>query len=135
MNLFLAAGIWLGSWIIIIICHIVCIGWLKDEDEFSRTLAIDYDKEIISDGNNLFATGLIYFLANLLCYYVNQPILHWIALVLLVLFCLPPVWSFCKNIGYYCSRLKYRNLQGISGFFCAFIPLVLALNIYFLCIA
>lgn len=141
MNLWQLPILWLGGWLLIIVIHAVMrkssAANMKKADIFTASLeeeiVPEISAELIKDGNNLFVTGFIFYLGNLLCYFIQSPVLHWIFLVAGILICLPPLISLVYVAVKSAHPLK--KFQLIGGFLTAVIPFVMAGNIYFVYIA
>ena len=134
MNLFILTAIWLLSWVLIIAIFSFANLNAKEDDENCYFFFYTAKDEIIADGNNLFATGFLYLLFNIVCRFINLPILQWIILIIAVLLCIPSVLSFIFQMFPQAFRYRdaYISLMTITGFINTFIPLIMAINIYFL---
>ena len=85
MNLFVLTSIWLLSWILIIVIFSYANATAKEDDEscyFFFSVAKD---EMVTDGNNLFTTGFLYLIGNVICRFINIPVLQWIILIIAIL--------------------------------------------------
>ncbi len=124
MELAIAAALWLGGWFVIIICNVMCV-YINRVRVFQDNFASD---EIVKDGNNLFTTGLVYFIFTLACYFFSFTIFHWIFFIvfsLVALFCtlscFPRFFTFGISVQ--------KNLSIISAFISQCIPLAMMINI------
>ncbi|MBP3706261.1 MAG: hypothetical protein J6J13_03300 [Clostridia bacterium] len=129
MNWWQLLLLWLGGWLCIIVLNITNRA-LSD----SNFITEQVEKNLVLDGNNLFSTGLFYFIANIACFFLNYQILHWILIILGVAFCIPPIISLFavfKQASFW--KGKYW-LTLISAIICDAIPFIMAINIYFVCI-
>ena len=134
MNLFVLTSIWLLSWILIIVIFSYANATAKEDDEscyFFFSVAKD---EMVTDGNNLFTTGFLYLIGNVICRFINIPVLQWIILIIAILLCIPPVLSCISQMipQAFRYRDKYVTLMAITGVINTFIPLIMAINIYFI---
>lgn len=134
MNLFVLTAVWLLAWMLIITIFSFANSAAKEEDEkyyFFFSVAKD---EMIADGNNLFATGFMYLIGNIICRFINIPILEWIIMIIGILFCIPPILSCIFQLIPQAFRYRdtYISIMTITGFLSAFIPSIMAVNIYFL---
>ena len=126
MNWWQLLILWLGGWLAIIVLNI-----------FNRAIKEQYivteniESELVADANNLFACGLFYFIGNLLCNFIDLPVLHWILFIVGVAACVLPVLSLLKFfIGLFRMMPNYI-ISFIGAVISQCIPLIMALNIYF----
>ena len=61
---------WIISWLLIIIIHAIVI----KRYDISSVYSMHFKEEIVNDGNNLFSTGLVYFIATLICHFLSISI-------------------------------------------------------------
>lgn len=116
---------WIISWLLIIIIHAIVI----KRYDISSVYSMHFKEEIVNDGNNLFSTGLVYFIATLICHFLSISILRWVILIITFALCVPPLLSFCGLISRHSSN-QIENIQKITAFICDFCPLLMSLNIY-----
>ena len=126
---------WIGGWIFTICIHNIAIFSAKKQDKNWRNndYLAHFVKEISENGNNLFTSGIIYFMANLFCWCFYFPMLRWGLMAFGIIFALPSIYSLCrlilqKKIDF---KNKYATLGFMSAFIKTFVPLVMAINIYF----
>lgn len=110
--------LWLGvffivGWVLIIIIHAVS----KADAEGKA--------EMVKDGNNLFLTGVIYFVLNVICYFAPYTVLYWVLFLLAVGFAFLPFFSAFLLL---LSMVVYPS-QKITGLICSVWPMVMACNI------
>ena len=142
MNILLIVGLWLASWVLIIILSGISTKFYNTDiqkyggDSIEVLSYPSSKKEILLDGNNLFATGLAYIIALIVCDYVNNIILNYICLVVGIVLCIPSIISLFKIMVPQMVTLKnkYITLMTITATICTLIPLSIAINIYFLLI-
>lgn len=142
MNIWGVLGLWLGAWISIIILHATVVKMYNSDSLKHETFDSELgyyplsESEMVKDGNNLFATGIAYFGANVLCYFINNSILSWGCVVLGLLFCVPSIISIKRMLAQMVNdKNKYITFMTISSLINALIPVAMAINIYFLDIA
>lgn len=133
MNLLEVGALWLISWVAIIALYGICLHWIK-----SGKLGPEYSLlgnkmvSIIEDGNNLFSTGLVYFIGNVICYFVNNTIIHYVIMIVGILFTLPSVGSLAIFlVTSIATKDRYYIMSALSATINTFIPLAMAINIYF----
>lgn len=134
MGLFVLTAIWLLSWVSIIAIFSFARATAKEDNDdcyFFFSVAKD---EMITDGNNLFATGFVYLAGNIICKFINIPVLQWAIMIIGVLLSAPPILSCIFQLIPQAFRYRdaYISLMTITGFINAFVPLIMAINIYFL---
>ena len=84
---FFAIG--LICWILIIVLRGICMVMDKNFEYL-----FDFcNKEIIADGNNLFLTAVVYAFFSGLAVHLTIPIVQYIIIGILILFCIPSVIS------------------------------------------
>lgn len=128
MNLWQVAALWLGGWVLIIVIHLIMVIWDHKSPEWA-SVSGHYRNEVIQDGNNLFSTGLAYFLGNVACRYIHLPFLAWIFMITGIIFCIPPIISTFALFGQVLN--KYAKMQILCAFITSWVPFFMALNIYF----
>lgn len=126
-------GVWLGGWILIILLRAISLKRAQSGNHVDRLVFSKFDREMVTDGNNLFATGVAYMLGLVLCHFVRNTILCWILLSLGVLFCLPSIFSLVVILftqgKIYFDKIAIHSL--FTSIINTFVPLVMALSIYF----
>ncbi len=127
MDWWLLLILWLGGWLVIILLNV-----LNRAVSGTDYVIENIENELVKDGNNLFATGLVYFLGNLLCLFADLSVLHWILFVVGVAFCALPVLSLIPMAFDTFRMFKRYWLSFFGAVVCDVIPLVMALNIYFM---
>jgi hypothetical protein len=142
MGIFGVLGLLIGSWIFIIVIHgIAVMSFKKDVEKYGEDhielLSFPKSKaEMVEDGNNLLVTGIAYFGVTLLCYYFNKIILSWVCIIALSAFCLPSVLGLFGMIKQaFTLKNKYITFMTITAIVNTIVPLIIAINIYFLTIA
>lgn len=132
-NLLQIGALWLIGWILIIISYGIGMLWIK-----SGHLGPEYYDvgssfiNITQDGNNLFTTGLAYFIGNVVCYFLNIPILHYTVLIVGIAFSIIPVLSTVLFVVLSIVQGdRYRRLSAFTALINSVIPLLMAINIYF----
>ncbi len=143
MSILLIIGLWLMSWVLIIILSgFATKSYNTDIEKYGEDYieALSYPtckEEMLSDGNNLFATGIPYIIALGACLFFQNNILNYICLGAGIIFCIPSIISLFKIIipQMFALKNKYITLMTISSIISTFAPLGIALNIYFLLIA
>ncbi len=126
MNLWLLLIPWIGGWILIFILAIINLS-TKEVENMKRNV----QDALLSDANNLFKTGIFYYLFNVACIFLPYPVVHWILMIVGILFCIPPIISM---IGVLKTTLFWKGntwLSFLGALICTFSPLIMALNIYF----
>lgn len=123
--------LWLVGWVLCIILRVSAVHSSSIND-LEKTALEMYDREFIANGNNLFATGIVYCGASVLCAYLKIDWIVWIILAVLAVFCIPPVFSFFQT--FYMHRREFYKIRNIflfllSTFICDFVPLGILLNI------
>ena len=124
MELIIALALWIGGWIAIILCNIICV-FVNHSSAFPDAFA---SSEIVKDGNNLFVTGLIYFIFTLSCYYFSFTIVHWIFFIILSLSALLSTLSCLPALPAIGISLQ-RTLAIVSALISQAIPLAMMINI------
>lgn len=125
MNWWQLLIVWLGGWVTIILLNFVN-GLIVGEDFITKSI----QNELVSDADNLFKSGIFYFAANIICNFINLTVLHWILLVVGVVFCILPIISSFGMIANFKLSPKYI-VSFIGALLSQTIPLIMALNIYF----
>ncbi len=134
MNLLEVGALWLISWIIIIVLHNIGLYWGKtgkfgsDPDNFLFAY-----NNIPKNASGMFWEGLIYFIGNIICYYIKIPILIYIMLFLGVALKVSDVknsFSLILNLTYYKQWDRYYFITVLSSIINTYVPLVMAVNIY-----
>ncbi len=125
MNWWQLLILWLGSWLTIIILNI--INRAIEGDPF---ITEGIENELVADGNNLFTSGLFYFIGNLACNFIDWPVLHWILFIVGVLFCILPIISLFKMLANLFGLVRKYVLSFIGAVISQVIPLIMAINIY-----
>ena len=130
--------VWVSAWILIIIIHAIgeklCNSDLKlYGDNYVELVGYEKcEKEMVKDGNNLFATGLLYIIGNVVSYYVNNDVLSWVILIITFAFVIPMIFSsviMIKQMIY--IKNKYVSLMTITGIINTIVQLIISINIYF----
>ena len=139
MSLFMVIGLWLIAWVLIIILHAIAVNMYNSDlknhgEEYIEILSFPKAKaEMIGDGNNLFATGIAYCIASTACYFIDNNILSWICIALGIIFCVPSIISIVPMyVQAVQARNKYITMMTLTATINTFIPMVIALNIYYL---
>lgn len=133
LNLIQIGALWLIGWAVIIISYGIGMLWIK-----SGHIGQEYQDvgssfvDIVRDGNNLFTTGLAYFIGNLTCYFIDIPILHYTICIAGIIFAVLPVLSaFVFAVVSIVNGDRYRRLNAFTATINSVIPLLMAVNIYF----
>lgn len=134
MNLLEVGALWLISWIIIIVLHNIGLYWGKsgkfgsDPDTFLFAYT-----NIAKNASGMFWEGLIYFIGNIICYYIKTPILIYIMLFLGIIFKIKDIEHIFRHIltlSFYKQWDRYYFITVLSSIINTFVPLVMAINIY-----
>lgn len=130
MNLIILTVVWLLSWISIIVIYSIANAISKnDNDSHFFSFA---QNEMIADGNNLFSTGFFYLIGNIICKFINIPLIRWGFLIIGIAFCIPSVFSWFVSIlpQAFREKDKFIWLMAITAYINTFVPFLMALNIY-----
>ena len=117
MSLLLCGILWISCWILIIALYTFT----------HRKLDGFVNAEIIEDGNNLFKTGLAYFIGDVICYYVHLSLIQWGIFIITVI---PAIICLFSSL-----ILLFQNgvhfIQKVSALINTICPLLLSFNILF----
>lgn len=136
MSLIISASIWLGSWVLIFILYAVVISKNKNtpqQDPGVPSFFTDFytcKKEILADGNNLFITGLVYFLGTVACYLWNNTIFHWVCFIVGAVAALIPIVSWFGML-FDPVKNKFDRFMVFSAFLNSFSTAAMAFIILF----
>jgi len=114
------------GWIAIIILRGICLIIEKDFEYL-------YDfcnKEIIADGNNLFTTAFVYAFLCGLAENLTIPIVQYITVGVMILFCIPSIIS-CILFIPQTLRGKFYVITFFAHLINTFCPLIMALYVLF----
>lgn len=130
MNLIILSVVWLLSWISIIIIYSIANAISKNDNDSDSFYFVQ--NEMIEDGNNLFSTGFIYLIGNVICKFINIPLIRWGILIIGIAFCIPSIFSWFVLIfpQAFREKDKYIWLTVITACINTFVPILMALNIY-----
>ncbi len=121
MNFIELASLWIGGWILIIIIHGAYSQKSKSENkEFVK-------KEMVKDGNNLFATGLLYFLITVACHFIRYKVFWWIGFIFCSVFV---VISIVGTIRLVAAKREPIS-QKITAIINVAVPAIMAINLYY----
>lgn len=141
MNILSLIILWLLAWVSIIILSALTTKLyyndiLKYGEEYIELTPYQKCKdEMLSDGNNLFSTGFLYIITLIVCYYIGSNIISYIAIVATVIFCIPSIISLVLMLPQlFIVRNKYITIMTFSGAIHSIVPLIIAINSYFLLI-
>ncbi|MHB1316140.1 MAG: hypothetical protein ACYCX2_11785 [Christensenellales bacterium] len=130
MNWPLLLILWLGGCIIIFGLFFLIRkkqGTVSDE-----TVKIS-GQHVLEDGKNLFATGIVYFLINFICFVINDKTVSWILFIALTLFSLFQIYTVLSSRLTQAKCCKDFDLWVvfISAIINALIPLAIAIVLLF----
>lgn len=130
MNLLILTAVWLLSWISIIVIYSIANVISKDDNNnYFFSFA---QNEMIADGNNLFSTGFFYLIGNIICKFINVPLIRWGLLIVGIVLCMPSIFSWFVSIlpQAFREKDKYIWLMTITSCINTFVSILMALNIY-----
>ena len=116
--------LWIGGWVTVIIIY---------ARTRNKAGVVDFERqELVKNGNNLFATGLVYFIANLVSYLIDNTIVSVIAAIILTAFCVLPIKSclaMFRQAKIFNDKYYWRVYS--SGVIMAIIPLLMVVVLIF----
>jgi hypothetical protein len=109
---------WVGGWLITLIVSARC--------KKKQCATSFVNEELLKDANSTFSTGLIYFVVYLVCYFINVPLVTYIAAGILTLFCFPPLYSYFFTVIKQAIIFKDKEYAYalVTSFICTFMPIL-----------
>lgn len=106
------------------------------EDSFEVYHYESSQKEMLKDGNNLFATALPYIVGMVACYFINNDIVSYIVMIIEIIFVLPSFFQMIVTMipQIFQFKNKYITVMTLTALINTLIQLMIAINIYFLAI-
>lgn len=118
MNILQQILLCLGGWVTIIFITNIS---KKKIDSFSYS-------EMVKDANNLFSTSITYLLASIICSFLKIIWLKWIICIALIVLAVIPFFSSLILLISRVAKFPHKMTALISQI----IPLIIAINIYFM---
>ena len=118
MNIMQQILLCLGGWIAIIIITNISKNKI---DAFSHS-------EMVKDANNLFSTSVTYLLSSIICSFLKIIWLKWIICIALIALAVIPFFSSLILLISRVAKFPHKMTALISQI----IPLIIAINIYFM---
>ncbi len=118
------------SWLLIMILEVTADLYGK----YVWQSALDFGRTVDSS-SDFYLTGILYFIGNLLCIFIDWSVLHWALMIIGIVIALPQaVLSLIGFVPALFDGVK-RTLEALAALICDFVPLFMAFNIYIVHIA